>query len=122
MCRGWHPICTPMIFDIAAYEPLSGYADPTSTASSFMTRARHMGGRLLQDTTVTGIRMEAGRLTEVQTDGDSISTSVVVNAAGAWGGRIGAMVGIAAAYPGMAPSGYVFETSSRPCSVACCPD
>ena len=81
-------------FDIAAYEPNSGYADPTTTAASFLERARGMGVRLLQETTVTGIHTQAGRVSQVVTDGGVITTPIVVNAAGAWGARIGAMVGV----------------------------
>jgi sarcosine oxidase subunit beta len=81
-------------FDIAAYEPDSGYADPTSTTAAFIGCARGMGARLLQDTTVTGIHTEAGRVSQVVTDSGGIGTTVVVNAAGAWGAHIGAMVGV----------------------------
>jgi sarcosine oxidase subunit beta len=81
-------------FDIAAYEPDSGYADPTSTTAAFMGRAREMGARLLQDATVTGIGIQADHLSEVVTDGGTIATPVVVNAAGAWAAHIGAMVGV----------------------------
>jgi sarcosine oxidase subunit beta len=81
-------------FDIAAYEPDSGYADPTSTTAALMGRAREMGARLLQATAVTGIRIQAGRISEVVTGGGIIASPVVVNAAGAWGAHIGAMVGV----------------------------
>jgi sarcosine oxidase subunit beta len=81
-------------FDLAAYEPDSGYADPTSTTAAFMQRAREMGAQLLQDTTVTGIRTQGERVSEVVTDSGLITTPVVVNAAGAWGAHIGAMVGL----------------------------
>jgi sarcosine oxidase subunit beta len=36
-------------FELAAYEPESGYADPSSTAVSLMTAARERGARLMQD-------------------------------------------------------------------------
>lgn len=81
-------------FDIAAYEPDSGYADPSSTTAAFIDRAREMGMRLLQDTTVTGIGTDGGSVCEVRTDQGVIATPVVVNAAGAWAVHIGAMVGV----------------------------
>ena len=81
-------------FDIAAYEPNSGYADPTTTATAFLERAQEMGVCLLQETTVTGIRTQAGRVSRVVTERGMITTPIVVNAAGAWGARIGAMVGV----------------------------
>lgn len=81
-------------FDIAAYEPYSGYADPTSTTAALLGQAREMGVRLLQETTVIDIRTQAGRVSQVVTDKGAIATPTVVNAAGAWGAHIGAMVGI----------------------------
>jgi sarcosine oxidase subunit beta len=81
-------------FDIAVYEPDSGYADPTSTTSALIDGARQMGARLFQETTVTGIRAKSGRISEVETDRGMISTCIVVNTAGAWAAEIGAMVGV----------------------------
>ncbi len=81
-------------FDVAAYEPDSGYADPSGTAAAFMDRAREMGVRLLQATTVSDIRTAGGCVSQVVIDRGAIDTPVVVNAAGAWGARIAAMVGV----------------------------
>lgn len=81
-------------FDIAAYEPESGYADPAGTTAALLDRAREMGARLLQGTTVTGIGTQGGRISQVVTDREIIATPVVVNAAGAWGACIAAMVGV----------------------------
>ncbi|MBC6940997.1 MAG: FAD-binding oxidoreductase, partial [Anaerolineae bacterium] len=47
-------------FDLAAYEPESGYADPVSTAAALMNAARRRGAVLVQDCAVTGIRVRAG--------------------------------------------------------------
>ncbi|MGH7915195.1 MAG: NAD(P)/FAD-dependent oxidoreductase [Candidatus Binataceae bacterium] len=77
-----------------AWEPDSGYADPWDTTNAFMRRARELGARLYQNTQVIGLKATAGALTEVTTSNGDFSTSVVVNAAGVWGDRIGAMLGI----------------------------
>jgi sarcosine oxidase subunit beta len=64
-------------FDVAAYEPDSGYADPTSATAAFLQRARETGARLLQETTVTDIRTRAGGVSEVVTDNCMLATPVV---------------------------------------------
>lgn len=81
-------------FDIAAYEPDSGYADPAGATAALMDRAREMGVRILQETTVTDIRTDAGRVSQVVSDRGVIDTPIVVNAAGAWGARVAALVGV----------------------------
>ena len=41
--------------ELAAYEPASGYADPSATAAAFMRAARDRGARLVQGAEVTAI-------------------------------------------------------------------
>ena len=77
-----------------AWEPDSGYADPSDTTNAFMRRARELGVRLYQNTQVTGLKTTGGAIAEVTTSGDSFSAPAVINAAGVWGDRIGAMLGI----------------------------
>jgi sarcosine oxidase subunit beta len=79
---------------VAAYEPLSGYADPTQTAGSLMVAAAARGARLIQGCAVTGVRLAAGRVVGVDTSRGSFDAPIVVNAAGAWAGRIAAMAGV----------------------------
>ena len=81
-------------FEIAAYEPESGYADPSGTAAAFMAAARQRGARILQDCQVTGIKSTGGRVSSVETNQGPISGGVVVNAAGAWAASVGSMVGL----------------------------
>ena len=81
-------------FDVAAYEPESGYADPTGTTNAFMAAARAKGARLVQDCEVTGIQVEGGKVKGVETSQGAFSGSVIVNAAGAWGDKLNAMVGL----------------------------
>ena len=76
------------------YEPGSGYCNPAETAQGFARAARARGARVLEDTEVVGILVEGDRIAGVDTSRGRIATSRVVNAAGLWGARVGAMVGI----------------------------
>jgi len=55
-------------FELAAYEPESGYADPGSTAAALMTAARERGARLIQDCRVSQVKTSGGRVTGVETN------------------------------------------------------
>ena len=79
---------------VAAFEPHSGFADPTSSTTSLMARALDQGARLVQRCTVTGVRVEGDRVTGVATTRGDFDAPIVVNAAGAWAGRVAAMVGL----------------------------
>lgn len=85
-------------FDIAAYEPESGYAMPSDTANALMTAARARGARLVQNCTVTAINVMGGRVTGVETTQGQFAAPIIVNAAGAWAGHINQMVGLALPY------------------------
>jgi sarcosine oxidase subunit beta len=81
-------------FQIAAYEPESGYAMPSDTANALMTAARARGARLVQDCAVTGIAVNGGKVSGVQTTQGDFAAPVIVNAAGAWAGPINRLVGL----------------------------
>jgi sarcosine oxidase subunit beta len=80
--------------ELAAYEPESGYADPTSTASAFLNAGRALGVLLVQDCAVTGVLVTGGRVTGVETTQGNFAAPVVVNAAGAWAGALNRMAGL----------------------------
>jgi sarcosine oxidase, subunit beta len=73
--------------------PTDGFVDPHSVMMGFMLNAREKGVRLWLDTQVTGIEVDTGRVKSVITSRGSISTPVVVNAAGAWAAQIAEMAG-----------------------------
>ncbi|MEO8638731.1 MAG: FAD-dependent oxidoreductase [Chloroflexota bacterium] len=79
---------------VAAFEPLSGYADPTQTTGSLLAAAIAREARLIQGCAVTGIRTDAGQVIGVDTTRGPFDAPIVVNAAGAWAGRIASMVGL----------------------------
>lgn len=79
---------------LAAFEPHSGYADPSSATASLMAAAMNRGTRLVQHCAVTGIRLAGDRVMGVTTERGDWDAPIVVNAAGAWAGRVGALAGL----------------------------
>jgi glycine/D-amino acid oxidase-like deaminating enzyme len=80
--------------ELAAYEPQSGYADPSGTAAGFMRAARGRGARLVTGAAVTAIPVDGGRVTGVETAAGSFSAPVVVDVAGGWAARVAALTGL----------------------------
>ena len=77
-----------------AYESESGYADPYSVTLGFASRAREMGARVQDGTTVTGIEVTGDKVTAVLTADDRIETDIAVVAAGPWSDRLLSGVGV----------------------------
>ena len=78
----------------AAYEPHSGYADPYLTVTAYARAARQRGADLYQDTQVTGLRLERGRVSGVETTAGRFDAPRVVNCTGAWAAGLAATAGI----------------------------
>lgn len=78
-------------FDVAAYEPESGYAMPSDTATALMTAARNHGAQLVQGCAVTGVKVTSGKIAGVETSQGEFFAPVVVNAAGAWAANLNKM-------------------------------
>ncbi len=69
----------------AAYEPDSGYGNPTQTTHAFAQRAADLGVEIRTDTPVTEIRLDAeGRVQGVVTPAGEIATRTVVDCVGPW--------------------------------------
>jgi len=81
-------------FEVAAYEPESGYADPSQAALALADAARAHGATFVQDCTVTGVIVTGGRVEGVRTAQGDYFASVVVNAAGAWASNVAQMAGV----------------------------
>jgi len=73
--------------------PEDGYADPYMAAMGFANAARRLGVRIEEQTKVTGIQLEGGRVRGVGTTRGPISARVVVIVAGAWGREVAQMAG-----------------------------
>jgi len=76
------------------FNPHDGLADPSSVVQGYVSGARRLGAKLLNDVEVTGIRVEGGKIQGVVTGQGDISTPVVVNAAGPWAGEVGKMAAV----------------------------
>ena len=81
-------------FSLAVYEPSSGYADPSGTASGFLAAARALGARVIQDCRVTAVVVDGDHVAGVETERGPFAAPVVVDAAGAWAASIARTVGV----------------------------
>jgi sarcosine oxidase subunit beta len=79
----------------ATYCARDGIADPSGLTLGLAKAARAAGVEIARRTDVTGIALERGRVASVETSAGSISTPVVVDAAGPWAGLVGALAGAA---------------------------
>ncbi len=79
---------------VGAYEPESGYADPSGTAAGFLAAARRLGTRLVQGSRVRSIAVEGGAVSGVDTDRGRIAAPVVAVAVGAWAADLARTAGV----------------------------
>src|SRR5262249_2677084 len=78
----------------AAHLPTDGYIDPSQLTFALAAGARNRGAEIATNTRVTGIGVERGRVTGVETDKGSIETSIVVNAGGMFAAELGRLAGV----------------------------
>ena len=71
-----------------------GFVDPHSVMMGFMEKAMERGVELMRDTEVTGIQVDARGVCGVETGKGTIAGRVVVNAAGAWAGKVARLAGV----------------------------
>lgn len=71
-----------------------GHLNPFLTTDAYAKAAKRLGVKIYTHTNVTDIRMEGSKIKEVVTDKGSISTNIVVNAAGGNAQDICKMVGV----------------------------
>lgn len=77
-----------------SYCPTDGHANPTLTTRAFAAAARRAGARLWQHTRLTGVEVRGGRVAGVRTSRGPIACDWLVDAAGAWADRVGALAGL----------------------------
>jgi glycine cleavage system T protein len=98
----------------AAYLPTDGYIDPSQLTFALAEGARRGGAEINTNTRVTGIAVERGRVTAVETDKGSIETEVVVNAGGMFAADIGRLAGVIVPVIPMAHEYLVTRPSGLP--------
>ncbi len=76
------------------YCPSDGFMRPLEILRGYTEAAQRMGVRFEYGAPVRGIRVRDGRVMGVQTDAGEYGAGAVVNAAGAWAGRVAAMAGV----------------------------
>jgi sarcosine oxidase subunit beta len=82
--------CTDLVGGL--YGPNDGYVDGHLLASTYAEIADSLGVELRQRTTVEGFEVRDG-MGRLRTSAGEIDCDVVVNAAGAWAGRVGELLG-----------------------------
>lgn len=92
--RALDPGCAVDDVTCAAWEPRSGYADPSATAFGFAAAARGRGAEIRVGTAAEAILVEGERVVGVATGEGAIATETVVVAAGAWAPRLLAPLGL----------------------------
>ena len=78
----------------ASFLPSDGYLDPALLTYALSERARAGGCRVFTHTRVTGIEVDGGRVTGVQTEHGDVEAEVVVNAGGMFAAELGRMAGV----------------------------
>jgi sarcosine oxidase subunit beta len=68
----------------AAYEPDSGYCDPDAATNGFAKAARGLGAQIRTGITVSGFKIQGGKVVGVETDQGTITAGAVVVACGPW--------------------------------------
>ena len=71
-----------------------GLVDPNGVVMGYINAAQRLGAQALNKIEVTGIQVSNAKVRAVETNAGTISTPVVINAAGPWAGPIGTMAGV----------------------------
>ncbi len=78
----------------AAFLPTDGQASPSDITQALARGARMTGVKFFEDTPVTRILIEDGRIAGVETPNGTVRCSVVVNCAGQWAREVGRLAGV----------------------------
>jgi 4-methylaminobutanoate oxidase (formaldehyde-forming) len=78
----------------AAFLPTDGQANPSDITQSLAKGARMNGARIFEDTDVTAINLERGRVKSVTAAGQTIACEAVIVCAGQWTRTLCASIGV----------------------------
>ncbi len=88
------PLIHPDSIYGAAYLPTDGYVDPNGVTQSLAKGFRERGGKIFENTAVTGFERVGRRITAVHTREKTIQCETVVNCGGLWARQIGKLAGV----------------------------
>lgn len=80
--------------ELGTFGPDDGPFDPHMIMWGYVKKATEMGVTFVQGEKATGLRIEAGRVTGVETGSGSIAAPTVVNATGPWAAEVGRWAGV----------------------------
>jgi 4-methylaminobutanoate oxidase (formaldehyde-forming) len=98
----------------AAYLPTDGYLDPSQLTFALAAGARKRGAEICEETRVTAIELEGGRVRRVVTDKGPIETELVVNAGGMFAPEIGRLAGVVVPIVAMAHQYLITKPAGLP--------
>ncbi|MBQ7535845.1 MAG: FAD-binding oxidoreductase [Stomatobaculum sp.] len=87
------PNLNPDIYG-ALWSPTGGKVNPLAMTFGYASAAKRLGAVYLTQTEVTHILTEGGRAVGVNTSAGEFRAEYIVNAAGAWAGKVAALAGI----------------------------
>jgi sarcosine oxidase subunit beta len=76
---------------VGTFHHKDGLVDPNSVVTGYISAAQKMGVKAITGAEVTGIRVRGDGVEAVETTQGTISTRMILNAAGPWAGLIGEM-------------------------------
>ncbi|MBX8622254.1 FAD-binding oxidoreductase [Pseudomonas glycinae] len=77
----------------AIYDPTASDIDTDALHQGYLRGIRRNNGQVQTDCEVLGLSRDADGIWHVQTNGQTFSAHIVINAAGAWADKIGALAG-----------------------------
>lgn len=77
----------------AVFLPKDGMVNPIDVTQALAKGAKNGGAQIFEETKVTAVHTENGRVTGVSTDRGDIKAEIVVNCAGMWARELGLMAG-----------------------------
>ena len=89
-----HPLLDPARIAKAAFESMSGFADPHLTTTSYAAAARRLGVEIREGVSVQRMVEVGDRISGVETNEGVIAAETVVVAAGVWTNAITGTVGV----------------------------
>jgi glycine/D-amino acid oxidase-like deaminating enzyme len=90
------PLLKGAAFERGVFCPSDGIVDISALLNHYLDGARQNGARILFGAPVSAIETSGQKVRAILVGGERVPCDVVVNASGAWAGRVGEMAGAAA--------------------------